>query len=156
MDQPLRFVTFTLDEQRYALPLSVVERVVRVVEVTPLPKAPDIVLGVINVQGQIIPVINLRRRNRLPERDLELSDHLILARAAQRTVALVVDAVGGVTECAPREVLPAQEVLPGLEYVSGVVKREDGVILVQDLDASLFLDEETTLDNVLPADGAGL
>lgn len=149
MDQSLRFVTFSLDEQRYALPLSIVERVVRVVEVTPLPKAPEIVLGVINVQGQVIPVINLRRRNRLPERALQLSDHLILARAAQRTVALVVDAVNGVVECAEREVLPAQQVLPGLEYVSGMVKREDGVMLIQDLDASLSLDEATTLEHAL-------
>ncbi|MBF8302857.1 MAG: cheW40H-4 [Candidatus Dadabacteria bacterium] len=62
MDKLNQLVVLTLDEQRYALHLSAVERIVRVVEVTPLPKAPEIVLGVVNVQGQIIPVINIRKR----------------------------------------------------------------------------------------------
>ena len=62
-------VVFTLDEQRYALHLLAVERVVRAVEVTALPEAPEIVLGVVNVKGRIVPVINVRRRFRLPERN---------------------------------------------------------------------------------------
>ncbi len=60
------YIVFTLDEQRYALHLSAVERVICVVEITPLPKAPEIVLGIINVGGQIIPVIDMRKRFRLP------------------------------------------------------------------------------------------
>ena len=62
-------VVFALDEQRYALHLLAVERVVRAVEVTALPEAPEIVLGVVNVKGRIVPVINVRRRFRLPERN---------------------------------------------------------------------------------------
>src|SRR3712207_6774571 len=98
MNNSRRYVVFTLDEHGYALPLSFVERIVRAVEVTPLPKAPEIVLGVINVQGRVIPVVNIRKRFRLPEREIELSDQFIIARTAKRTIALVVDAVGGVAE----------------------------------------------------------
>lgn len=61
-------VVFRLDERRYALPLSVVERVIRAVEVTPLPKAPPIVLGAIDVQGRVVPVLNVRRRFLMPDR----------------------------------------------------------------------------------------
>ena len=77
-----RLVVFTLDDQRYGLPLSAVERVVPMVDITPLPKAPDIVLGVVDVQGRVIPVVNLRRRLRLPERDIALTDQLVIARTA--------------------------------------------------------------------------
>jgi len=79
-----QLVVFTLDDRRYGLALSAVERAVRMVDVTPLPQAPQIVLGVVNVQGRVVPVVNLRRRFRLPERDFALADQLLIARTARR------------------------------------------------------------------------
>ena len=67
MNSSVKIVLFTLDEQRYALALPSVDRVVRVVDVTPLPKAPAIVLGVVNIHGDIVPVYDLRKRFRLPK-----------------------------------------------------------------------------------------
>jgi len=144
-----QFVVFALDEQRVALPLSAVERVVQAVEVTPLPTAPTIVLGVINVQGQVLPVFNLRRRFRLPDREIELSDHIIIAKTARRTVALVVDAVTGVLLCSEMEIVPPEAIGPGIEHIAGIVKRPDGLILIHDLNAFLSLDEEQTLEAAL-------
>lgn len=140
-----QLVIFMLDDRRYALPLAVVERIIRAVEITPLPKAPDIVLGLINWRGRIIPVMNLRRRFRLPERDLRLSDHFIVARTARRVVALVADAVTGIVVCRSDALTPAQEVLPRLRYLAGVVTLEDGLILIHDLDQFLSLEEEEAL-----------
>jgi purine-binding chemotaxis protein CheW len=140
-----QLVVFAMDEQRYALQLAAVERVVRMVEVTPLPQAPQIVLGVINAQGRIIPVVDIRRRFRLPARDIHLSDHLLIARTARRTVALALDAVTGIVEGSAQAVITAEEILPGLEYVEGVIKLEDGLILIHDLDTLLSLEEEQTL-----------
>ncbi len=144
-----QLVVFTMNEQRYVLQLAAVERVVRMVEVTPLPKAPQIVLGVINAQGRIIPVVDIRRRFRLPERDIRLSDHLLIARTARRTVALALDAVTGIVERSAQAVITAEEILPGLEYVEGVMKLGDGLILIHDLDTLLSLEEEQTLDAAL-------
>ncbi|MCJ7565171.1 MAG: chemotaxis protein CheW [Candidatus Aminicenantes bacterium] len=149
MNMSNQLVVFALDEQRYALHLSAVERIVRVAEVTPLPKAPEIVLGVINVQGQIIPVADIRRRFRLPEREIDLSDHLIIAHTPNRTVALVVDEVTGVIESPEQKLIPAKEILPGTDYVEGVMKLEDGLILIHDLATFLSLEEENTLDLAL-------
>jgi purine-binding chemotaxis protein CheW len=104
-----QLVVFTMDEQRYALQLAAVERVVRMVEVTLLPQAPQIVLGVINAQGRIIPVVDIRRRFRLPARDIRLSDHLLIARTARRTVALALDAVTGIVEGSAQAVITAEE-----------------------------------------------
>jgi purine-binding chemotaxis protein CheW len=149
MNMSNQLVVFALDEQRYALHLSAVERIVRVAEVTPLPKAPEIVLGVINVQGQIIPVADIRRRFRLPEREIDLSDQLIIAKTSKRTVALVVDEVTGVIESPEQKLVPAKEILPGTDYVEGVMKLEDGLILIHDLATFLSLEEENTLDLAL-------
>jgi purine-binding chemotaxis protein CheW len=146
---PGHYVVFVLDGQRYALYLSAVERIIRAVEVTPLPKAPEIVLGIINMQGRIIPVVNIRRRFRLPEREMDLSDQLIIANTTKRSVALVVDEARGIIEQAQEEVVPGEVVLPGVKYVEGVVKLEDGMILIHDLDRFLSLEEERFLDRAL-------
>ncbi len=120
MRESAHVVVFELAGQKYALQLSAVLLVVRAGEITPLPKAPPCVAGIINFQGQVVPVFSLRQRFHLPERELQLADHIIFARTARRLVALVVDAVGGVVECAEGATVPVPVVLPGAEYVAGL------------------------------------
>lgn len=144
-----QLVLFTLDDRRYGLPLSAVERVVRMVDVTLLPKAPQIVLGVVNVQGRVIPVVDLRRRFGLPERNFAFTDQLVIARTVRRPVALVADAVSGVLEYSGREASGAQDIVPGIEYVESVVKLPDGLALIHDLDRFLSLEEEAALGRAI-------
>jgi purine-binding chemotaxis protein CheW len=149
MNRGHQLVVFTLDEQRYAVPLSAAERIVRMVEITLVPHTPEIVLGVINVQGGIIPVVNLRRRFRLPEREPHPSDQLLIAHTPRRTVALVIDAVTEVVSLADQDVIAGEKILAHLPYVAGVVKRGDGLILIYDLDQFLSLDEEHALHDAI-------
>jgi purine-binding chemotaxis protein CheW len=142
-------IIFTLDDQRYALPLPAADRVVRMVAITPLPKAPDIVLGVVNFQGRIIPVINVRRRFCLPEREIALTDQLVVAHTGRRHVALVADAVLEVIACAAQSLIATEDIVPKVKYVDGVVKLIDGLILIHDLDKFLSLEEEDSLDQAL-------
>jgi len=144
-------VVFDLDEQRFALPLAAVDRIVRAVEVTPLPEAPQVVLGVINVQGAVLPVINLRRRCRLPERDMETTDLLIIAHTVRRSVALLVDRVD-VMECSEDSLIPAEQIVPGKFGVHDVLKHKDGLILLYDPEALLLLEEEAVLNSVMTGD----
>lgn len=144
-------VIFSLDGPDYALPLAAVERVVRIVEITPLPKAPEIVMGVINMQGKVIPVINLRRRFRLPERETLLEDQLIIARTPKRLVALIADSVAGVRRLEERELAATGQELPYAGYIEGVAKLEEGLCVICDLDRFLSLDEEQALDTALSA-----
>ncbi|MCX6844855.1 MAG: chemotaxis protein CheW [candidate division WOR-3 bacterium] len=145
-----QIVVFTLDEQRYALPLSAVERVIRAVEITPLPKAPEVVLGVIDAQGQVIPVVDVRKRFRLPSRPVDEDDRFILARTSRRRVALIADSVAGVHEAASQEMESAVREFPFLEHIQGVARTPDGLILINNLDRFLSLDEEQQLDAALP------
>lgn len=146
-----QIVVFSLDRRRYGLGLSAVERVVRMVDITPLPQAPALVLGVINVQDRVIPVVNPRRRFRLPERNFELSDQLVIARTARRAVALVVDTVSDVLEYSLEEAVRAHDIVPGMGHVEGVVKLSDGLVLIHDLDRFLSLEEEQALDAAMGA-----
>lgn len=149
MKKPGHLIVFVLDRQRYALPLHAVDRVVRMVAITPLPKAPDIVLGVVNYQGRVIPVINMRRRFNLPEKDIALTDQLVVAHTSRRSVALVADAVHDVIAGLAQGLIETENILPGIEYVDGVIKLEDGLILIHDLDKFLSLEEESSLNQAL-------
>ncbi len=77
-------LVFALDERRFAIALSAVSSVIRAVEVTPLPQSPEIVMGVINVRGTIIPVVNLRKRFGVQDRGLRISDFILIAHTAHR------------------------------------------------------------------------
>ena len=105
-DSFIRLVAFVIDGNRYALSLFAVERVLPLIAVSPLPKAPAIALGVINLHGEIIPMLDVRRRFGFPPRDYGASAHLVIARTARRTVALPVDEALGVVEVAAGAVRP--------------------------------------------------
>ncbi len=144
-----QLVVFRLDEERYALALAVVERIVRAAEVTPLPKAPAIVLGVIDLEGRVLPVLNVRRRFRLPEREISPADQFLIARCEWRTVVLVVDEVQEVIERSPTEIVGAAQIVPGLEQIQGVIKLDDRLVLIHDLGSFLSLDEARSLDEAI-------
>ncbi len=146
MSDTNQLLIFTLDDYLYAVSLSCVEKVTRLVEVTPLPKAPEIVAGVINLRGRVVPVLDVRARFGLPQRAMRLGDQLIIARTSRRTVAIVVDGAGDVVECPAHDAVTAKEIVPGMEYVTGVVKLPDGMLFIHDLDEFLSLEEEETLE----------
>ena len=149
MIESTQLVVFRLDERRYALPLAVVERIVRAAEVTTLPNAPDIVVGAIDVAGSVLPVLNIRRRFQLPERELSPADQFLIARTGRRTVVLLVDEAQGVIERPATEIVDSAQIVPGLEQFRGVVKLDDGLVLIHDLEKFLSLDEARALDEAM-------
>jgi purine-binding chemotaxis protein CheW len=157
MSELTQLVIFRLDEQRYALPLALVDRIVRAVEVTALPKSPDIVVGAIVVAGSVLPVLNIRRRFRLPEREISPADQFLIAHTTHRTVVLVVDEAQGVIERPRSEIVASAQIVPGLEHIQGVINLDDGLVLIHDLEETLSLDEERALGEAMRqevADGA--
>ena len=144
-------VVFRLDGQRFALPLASVERVLRAVEITPLPNAPAIVLGAIDMHGRVLPVLNIRRRFGLPDRELRPEDALLVAHTGQRAVVLTIDEADGVVEASPEAIVGATQIVPGLEHFSGVLKMTDGLTLIHDLETFLSFDETRALDVALKA-----
>lgn len=142
---------FTLDQQRYALRLEHVERVVRAAAVTPLPRAPEPVLGILDLQGRVLPVIDLRLRFGLPTRALRCSDQFVIARAGALSVVLAVDGTESVHEAASQEVVAPADIVAGTEFLEGVTRTGDGLVLIHDLGTLLFPDEERALVEALAA-----
>ena len=144
-----QLVVFTLGEQGYALPLNTVVRVVHAVEITLLPKAPPVISGIINVKGQIIPVVDIRKRFGLTPRELIPDDQLIIADTGKRQVALLVDEVRGIENITSRQLADTKETIPFAEYIKGIVKIENELILIYDLEQFLNLHEEMELERAL-------
>ncbi len=145
----LHFVVFGIENQRYALRLPTVEQVLRMVEVAPLPKAPAIVLGVVNFHGQIIPVVDIQRRFGHSASNYGLTSCLLIARTSRRRMALSVNEVLGVHEVALGAVTLPDAVFPGIGLVAGIAALPDGMLFIHNLDTFLSLDEEQGLTKAL-------
>jgi purine-binding chemotaxis protein CheW len=144
-------VVFEIGGVRYALPAPAVREVVRAVTIVPLPDAPPIVEGLINVRGVLVPVLDVRTRFRIPANAGAVSDHLILAWAGTRLVALRVDRAVEVAAVDARDIENAKAVVPDANYVVGVAKLPDGLVLIHDLCTFLDDAERAALDTAFVA-----
>ncbi len=93
-----RYVVFAVADRRLAVGVEQVDRVVHAVEITPVPGLPACVIGSVDLHREIVPVIDMRRRLRLPERELELSDQFVLVQRGALRWFLATDGVVGVVE----------------------------------------------------------
>ena len=145
----IRLVLLTVDGQTYALHLAAVDRVLRMVEVTPLPGAPDVVEGVVNIRGEVVPIVSIRRRLGLTHRAAGVSDSLVLAHARTRRLAIIAESVLGVVERPADAVVSTGDIARGIQHIEGVLKTSDGLVLIHDLDRFFSPEEEQSLDLAL-------
>lgn len=136
----LKFVSFGIGSQRFGLPYQLVERIVQVVEIRPLPQTPDFISGIINFHGTVIPVITPRILFGIPEKGIELSDQLMIVNTSSRKLALLVDSTYEVFDIKENEIIKSDKILSGMKYLKGVIKLEDEMILISDIDE--FLSDE--------------
>ena len=156
LEAPRQLVTFNLDYSRFALDVAVVQRVLRAVAVTPLPGAPAVVAGIVDLHGTVVPVVDTRAAFGLAPRRLRASDQLVIVATSARTLALVVDAVGDVLDAGAGDVVPGDTVLDGLERGGGVLPTTQGIVLVRDVEDLLSDAGRAKLGTALEAlDGRG-
>jgi purine-binding chemotaxis protein CheW len=104
---------------------------------------------VINFRGALVPVLDIRQRFDLPPQPLALDQHLIIAQSGPRVVALRVDRALALVEVDEGAIEPAARVIPGAEYVTGIARLPDGVLVIHDLERFLSLDEGHGVDAAL-------
>ena len=150
----VEILLFELAGQRYGVPLRSVREVVRAVAITPLPTAPAIIEGIINVRGVIAPVYDLRRRFGLPPKPIEPADHLVIALSQARLVALRVDRADWMAEVPESDIEDATTLVSRADHVDGVAKLPDGLVLIHDIDTFLSQAEAAALDAALRTGGA--
>ena len=142
------WVLFLLDEQTYGLHIWEVERIVRAVEVKPLPESPPHIRGIVNVQGRVLPVVDLRIRLGQPTRDIHLEDHFIIARTGSLSIVLPVDAALGSAEVSGGSNVIEDEARGGC--LRQVVTLDGEAIFALDLQRVLFR-SQAPAESDLPA-----
>lgn len=153
--QLTEILTFEAGDQRYGISLPDVVEVFRAVSMAHLPKAPAIVEGIINLRGAVVPVLDIRARFGLPAKAVEPSDHLIVARAGERVVAIRADRATDLIQLAPDAVEDASGIVMGSRYVAGVAKLPGGLVILHDLGSFLSQAEADALAECLAEDDTG-
>jgi len=111
MEKENKYLAFTIDEEQYGLPISSVTKVIRAVELIHFPAGNGNLLGLINMMGQIIPVVNVRKHFCVKEREMDLNDRIIISRASSRPIAFIADRVEGIIELAPDQIDTTQQII---------------------------------------------
>lgn len=145
----MRWVLLAVDGQTYALHLETVDRVLRMAEITPLPGAPHVVEGVINLQGEVLTVVSIRRRLGLAHRGVTVSDSLVVAHARNRRLAIIAESVQGVVERPADALVNVGDLAQGVQHIEGLLKTSDGLVLIHDLERFFSPEEEKSLDLAL-------
>ena len=146
-DDLLQLVTFSIGSEEFGVDILKVIEIIRTMEITKVPKAPAFVEGVINLRGLVIPIIDLRRRFGLAEKAGDSDTRIIVIEINGMSVGFVVDSVSEVLRIPANTVEPAPPVVAGVDsdYISGVGKLEDRLLILLDLDKLLSADDLESL-----------
>lgn len=138
-----QWVTFRLDGETYGVNVMDVQEVLRVTEIAPVPGAPDYVLGIINLRGNVVSVLDTRRRFSLMPKEEDDSSRIIIIESENQTIGMLVDAVAEVVDVNHEEIDTAPNVgnEESSRYISGVVSRESGLLILVDLNRLLAEEE---------------
>jgi len=137
--EQMQCVTFMLEDESYGINVMQVQEVLRETEVAPVPGSPDYVMGIINLRGTVVSVINARTRFRLPEKVSTDLTRIIVIEVEQQTIGILVDSVAEVVDINLAEI----ETPPNVgndetsRYIDGIVSRNDKLLILVDLNKLL-------------------
>lgn len=141
----LHMVGFKVGSEEFCVDILKVQEIIRMVEITVMPNSPDYVEGVINLRGNIIPIIDFRKRMSLPFSDTlnEQARRIVVVSFGRVTAGLVVDKVTHVMKLPPDQISPTPDVIKGYdsECLSGVARSGDRLLILLDLE-KMFKEEE--------------
>jgi len=142
-DSVLQCVTFRLDDEIYGINVMQVQEVLRVTEIAPVPGAPHYVLGIINLRGNVVTVIDTRERLGLEAKEVDESTRIVIIEADKMVVGILVDAVAEVVDLRTSEIESAPSVGndESSKYIQGVASRDGVLLILVDLN-KLLNDEE--------------
>jgi len=146
----LQLVTFSIGEEEFGVDILKVQEIIRTMEITKIPRTQDFVEGVINLRGKVIPIIDLRQRFGLDSKSHDKDTRIIVIEINMMIVGFVVDAVSEVLRIPASTVEPPPPVVAGLEsdYISGVGKLHDRLLILLDLDKLLSCEDLAALSQL--------
>ncbi|MEX1221949.1 MAG: chemotaxis protein CheW [Idiomarina sp.] len=142
-DEVLQWVTFRLEEETYGINVMQVQEVLRYSEIAPVPGAPDYVLGIINLRGNVVTVIDTRTRFGLSTTEVTDSTRVVIIEADKQVIGIMVDSVAEVVYLKKSDIDSAPNVgtEESAKFIQGVSNREGELLILVDLN-KLLNDEE--------------
>ena len=142
-DEVLQWVTFQLENETYGINVMQVQEVLRYTEIAPVPGAPEYVLGIINLRGNVVTVIDTRSRFGLPYGDVSENSRIVIIEAEKQVIGIMVDSVAEVVYLRSSEIdaAPAVGTEESAKFIQGVSNRDGQLLILVDLN-KLLSDEE--------------
>jgi purine-binding chemotaxis protein CheW len=146
----IQLACFQIGAQMYALDILRIKEVIRPQKLTPVPKAPEFIEGVINLRGVVIPVVDLRRRFDQPSGETGQKNRIIVSVLGGKVIGLVVDEVAEVKNFTRQEIQPAPRFIKGrqADYFLGVCQRDDDLVMIINLEKILSSDEKMDFEQI--------
>lgn len=144
----MQLVGFRLAEEQYGIEITQVQEIVLLGEITRLPETPPYLKGLMNLRNTVIPIVDLRLRFGLPEQPPTDQTRVIVVKVGGRTMGFVVDAVSEVLRVARDQIAPSPPSVAGLgrEYLTGLVRRDTGLLILLDIDKVLSHDQREAVE----------
>ena len=137
-----QLVVFQLAGEAYGVEITTVREIITMQPVTPIPRTPEFVRGIINLRGRVIPVVDLRRLLSLAQGDAGRETRIMVVEVGTRTVGCIVDAVKEVLTISDEVIEPPTGAAgPEGEYLKGIAKVGDSLVILVDLQRVLAADE---------------
>ncbi|NOY71439.1 MAG: chemotaxis protein CheW [Gammaproteobacteria bacterium] len=142
-DPMLQWVTFQLNDEVYGVNVMQVQEVLRVTEIAPVPGAPGYVLGIINLRGNVVTVLDTRARFGLPQQNVDDASRILIIESSDQVVGILVDSISEVVYLRASEIEPAPNVgnEESSRFIQGVCNREEKLLILVDLNKFLTEDE---------------
>jgi purine-binding chemotaxis protein CheW len=148
-----RFLAFTLCQEEYAVPLLKVKEVIALTEITPVPYTPSHFKGIMNLRGQVISVIDLRLKFRMSKADTTQETAIIILDLNPLSFGVIVDSIDSVLAVEASDLRPPPDVESQVknDYITGVTRKDNKLVLILDIDRTLSLDDLKALKKAPPA-----
>ncbi len=148
--QTMQVVSFALGSEEYGVDIAQVQEINRMVTITHVPRAPHFMEGVINLRGQLIPIIDLRTRFGMPRTEHTKNTRIVVTEIGSKRVGMVVDSVSEVLRIPTEQIEDAPDMIAGVEteYIRGVGKMGDRLIIMLDLGRVISGSEKRDLETL--------
>ena len=147
----IQMVSFQLADEEYGIEITKVQEIILMGEITRVPQTPKFIKGLINLRSTVIPIVDLRQRFGLEERELGDESRIMVINVAGKTIGIIVDAVSEVLRIAHDRIAPPPPTVAGLqrEYLTGLAKLDDKLLILLDIDKILVESAQKTSEEAV-------
>ena len=146
--ESMQLVGFRLAQEEYGIEITKVQEIILLGEITRVPQTPDYIKGLINLRNMVIPIVELRLRFGLPQEEPTDETRIMVVNVHGKTIGIIVDAVSEVLRIAKDQIAPPPPTVAGLgrEYLTGLIKLDERLLILLDIDHLLTQEETMSLD----------